>query len=117
MNKVIMKGILERDVDLKYSEKGVAFSRIGISTLDAKKKKDYFNIVVFFDLAEKIATSFKKGDQIHFEGTIQNNNYEKDGKKVYQDRIILEKILEFQKQDGVVWDKTVSTDNDVDLPF
>ena len=49
MKKVKKKGILERGVDFKYSEKGVA-----ISTTDAKKKKDYFNVVVFYDYDDEI---------------------------------------------------------------
>ena len=113
MNKLTMMGVLEREVDLKYSANGVAFSRISISITDIKKKKDYFNVVVFFDLAEKIASSYKKGDSIYFEGTIQNNNYEKDGKKVYQDRIIVEKLI---KSDLVI-DEILFAGKDIDLPF
>ena len=114
MNKLIMQGVLVKDVDFKYSANGTAFSRISISITDAKKKTDYFNLVVFFDLAEQIANSYKKGDKIYFEGKLQNNNYEKDGKKVYQDRIIVDKLLQ---ESSLVTDDVLFAGKDIDLPF
>jgi len=95
MNKVTIKGALVRDNNLKVSEKGNPFLSNSIAITEGKDKKrtDYFNIVAFGDIAEKIASDTKKGDTIHFEGKLQNNNYEKDGVKVYRDQIVIEKLV------------------------
>lgn len=114
MNKLTMKGVLTRDPDFKYSESGIAFVRCNISISEGKEKKrtDYFNIIAFSDLAEEIANGYRKGDTIYFDGKLQNNNYEKDGKKVYQDRILVEKLVVLQDAKG---GKQIIPDDD--LPF
>lgn len=102
MNKVTMKGNLVRENNFKVSEKGNAFLTNSISVTEGKDKKrtDYFNIVAFGQIAETIADKLKKGSEISFEGKLQNNNYEKDGVKVYRDQIVIEKLLPL-KQDVV----------------
>ena len=95
MNKVTMKAVLTRDNNFRVSDKGNAFLTNSISITEGKDKKrtDYFNVVAFGDIAEKIANNYEKGSEIHFEGKLQNNNYEKDGVKVYRDQIVIEKLI------------------------
>ncbi len=114
MNKLTMKGVLTRDAELKYSPSGVAVTRINFSITEGKDKKrtDYFNAVAFYDLAEELANNYRKGDTISFEGKLQNNNYEKDGKKVYSDRIIIENFIQES-----VKGKQIAPTLDDDLPF
>lgn len=115
MNKIRMKGTLTRDAEFKVSATGTAFTRFNIAIKDVKAKRtDYFNIVAFYDLAEEIANLYKKDSVIHFEGKIQNNNYEKDGKKVYSDRIIAESLYDIA---DVVFEGGKQITNEDDLPF
>lgn len=95
MNKVTMKATLTRDNNFRVSEKGNAFLTNSISVTEGKDKKrtDYFNIIAFGSIAEEIANDYQKGFDIHFEGKLQNNNYEKDGVKIYRDQIVVEKLL------------------------
>ena len=117
MNRLIMQGVLTRDPDFRVTESGTSFTRVNISVTEGKTKKrtDYFNVVCFFENAEKVANSYKKGDLIYFDGKLQNNNYEKDGKKVYQDRILVENIFEITLQNEVK--EKSDTLSDDELPF
>lgn len=115
MNKLTMSGIVTKDPDFRYSENGTAFVRANISITEGRDKKrtDYFNIVAFYEVAEQIA-HLKKGDVITFEAKLQNNNYEKDGKKIYQDRILVEKLITAEVKKG---GKQITPTPDDDLPF
>lgn len=115
MNKVIMRAVLVRDNNFRVSDKGNAFLTNSISITEGKDKKrtDYFNIVAFGDVAENIANSLQKGSEIHFEGKLQNNNYEKDGGKVYRDQIVIEKI--FTRTEII--DSMLKIPNDEEFPF
>jgi single-strand DNA-binding protein len=115
MNNVTMKGNLVRDNNFRVSDKGNAFLTNSISVTEGKDKKrtDYFNVVAFGEVAEKIADKFRKGSEIQFEGKLQNNNYEKDGVKVYRDQIVIEKV--FTRTEIV--DSMLKITDDEELPF
>lgn len=53
---------------------------------------DFISCNAFGKQAEFIQKYFKKGSGILIIGTLQNNNYEKDGKKVYTDRVIINEV-------------------------
>jgi len=116
MNKLEMSGVLTRDNNFKVSDKGNAFLTNSISVTEGKDKKrtDYFNIVAFGDVAETITNNFNKGDTISFIGKLQNNNYEKDGVKVYRDQIIINELT--IKAKDVFKGKDIKVE-DAELPF
>jgi single-strand DNA-binding protein len=116
MNKLEMTGVLTRDNNFKVSDKGNAFLTNSISVTEGKDKKrtDYFNIVAFGDVAETITNNMKKGDTISFIGKLQNNNYEKDGVKVYRDQIIVNELI--IKSKDVFKGKEVKVE-DEEFPF
>ena len=95
VNKVEMTGTLVRENSFKVSDKGNAFLTNSIAITEGKDKKrtDYFNIVAFGEVAETITNNLKKGDSISFIGKLQNNNYEKEGVKVYRDQIIINELI------------------------
>ena len=53
---------------------------------------DFFNLVSFGHTAEFVEKYLKKGTKVVVEGEIWNNNYEKDGKKIYQDQLIANNV-------------------------
>lgn len=111
MNKIIIKGILVKENNFKVSDKGNSFLINSISVTEGKDKKriDYFNIIAFGEVAETIANCFKKGDSIQIEGKLQNNNYEKDGQKIYRDQIVITNFVKENNSDNTL--------NDEEFPF
>lgn len=95
MNKVILMGRLTRDVELKYSQSGTAYARVGIA-VDRPFKKDetdFFNVVAFGKTAEFLGKYFEKGRRILIEGRIQSSSYEnKEGVKVNTVDVMAEQI-------------------------
>ena len=96
MNKVFLSGNLTRDVEVRYSQSGKAFAKMGIAVnrpYTKEKTVDFFNLTAFNKTAEFCGRYLRKGSRVLVEGTIQNSNYEnKDGAKVYSVDILVDNI-------------------------
>jgi len=94
MNKVILMGRLTRDPEVRYGNDNKPVARYSIA-IDRKYKDqngnyptDFFNLVSFGNTATFVEKYLHKGTKVVIEGELRNNNYEKDGKTVYQDQIV-----------------------------
>ena len=87
MNKVFLSGNLTRDAEVRYSQSGKAFARMGIAVnrpFSKEKVTDFFNMTAFGKTAEFCGRYMTKGARVLVEGSIQTDNYDsKDGNKVY----------------------------------
>lgn len=131
MNKLEFMGRLTNDVEARYTtdNKMVASFSIAVNRSYVKqgeeRKADFFNIVAFGKQAEFIQKYFSKGQMIALVGRLQNNNYVKEGKTVYQNQIIVEEVFfagdskkkeEPQFEPAQAFDDWDTMQND-DLPF
>ena len=98
MNKVIIKGTITRDIDLRYTKNDVAVARFTVATKrnttnkDGKYESDFINCVAYQQSAEMLNKYFTKGSGILIEGHIQTGSFEKDGKKVYTTDVVVERV-------------------------
>ena len=97
MNKVFLSGNLTKDPEVRYSQSGKAFAKMGIAVRRPygkdKDSVDFFNMTAFNKTAEFCGKYFQKGSRVLVEGTIQNSNYEnKDGAKVYAVDVLIDNI-------------------------
>ena len=102
MNKVILSGNLTKDPEVRYTQSGVAYARMGIAVSRPYSSKnndsqqpqtDFFNLVSWNKQAEFCGRYLKKGSRVLVEGRIQNDNYEgKDGVKHYNVNIVVDNI-------------------------
>ncbi len=88
MNKVYLIGNLTRDPELSETTSGIAFCRFSIAVnrnftnADGNRETDFFNIIVWRNLAENCGKFLKKGSKVAIFGSLQNRTYEdKDGAK------------------------------------
>lgn len=89
MNKVILLGRLTKEVELIISKSGKSIGKFTLAINNGKDKPaDFIEVTVFGKTAENMVNYTKKGDMISVEGSIKNNNYEKDGKKVYTYQVL-----------------------------
>lgn len=96
LNKVLLIGNLGRDVELKYSQTGVAVGRLAVATSDSwtdaqgqkQEKTEWHNVTVFQKLAENCEKYLKKGSKVYVEGKLQTDSYEKEGQTHYSTKII-----------------------------
>lgn len=98
MNKAILKGVITRDIDLRYTKNEIAVARFIVATKrattnkDGKYESDFISCVAYQHNAEMINKYFGKGNGILVEGHIQTGSYEKDGKKVYTTDVVVERV-------------------------
>ena len=99
MNKVILKGRLVRDPEIRYTagaeSKAVAKFTIAVDRprkKDGEPQADFIGCTCFGKTAEMIEKYFRKGQEILLEGRWQTGSYEKDGKKVYTNDCIVDHV-------------------------
>ncbi|MBQ4031320.1 MAG: single-stranded DNA-binding protein [Bacilli bacterium] len=114
MNKVILKGVITRDIDLRHTKSDVVVARFTVATKrttankDGKYENDYISCVAYQHNAEMINKYFSKGSGIMVEGHIQTGSYEKDGKKIYTTDVVVERVEFVDKLEQKIENKTDS---------
>lgn len=97
MNKVILKGIISKDIELRSTTSGVEVAAFNLAVQrDFKNKEgnydaDFISCVAYKNTATFINKYFTKGSKILLEGKLQTRTYEKDGNKKYITEVIVEK--------------------------
>lgn len=98
MNKIIIKGNLCRDIELKQAgethliQNTVAVARKFVKQGE-ERQSDFINIKVWGKQAEFLSKYFTKGSQILITGRLETGSYEKeDGTKVYTTDVVVEEI-------------------------
>ena len=96
MNKVFLSGNLTRDPEVRYSQNGKAYARMGIAINRRYKDQDtvdFFNMTAFDKTAEFCGRYLVKGSRVLVEGRLQTSSYEnKDGVKVNSVDIMVDNI-------------------------
>ena len=96
MNKVFLSGNLTRDPEVRYTQTGMAYTRMGIAINRKYKEKDtvdFFNLVAWSKIAEFCGRYLRKGSRVLVEGNLRTNSYEnKDGVKVNAVEIWIDNI-------------------------
>ena len=89
MNNVSLIGRLTKDVDLRYTQTGLAVGHFSVA-IDRPKKDgqsngaDFPNCVAYGKTAENLANYVHKGEMVGVTGCIRTGSYtKKDGQKVY----------------------------------
>jgi single-strand DNA-binding protein len=91
--RVSILGRLTQDADYReVSDKGgylrfrIASSR-SYTSRDGERKTDFFNVSKWVKSGSKLPEILSKGKQVYIDGTLENDNYEKEGERVYRDVI------------------------------
>lgn len=98
MNKVLLMGRLTREPEIRYGNDNKPIARYAIAVDRSYKDSngnyptDFFNLVSFGNTASFVEKYLKKGTKVVVEGELRNNNYEKDGNKVYSDQIVVNNV-------------------------
>ena len=101
LNKVMLIGHLGKDPEMSYTPSGIAVCKFTLATNDGYKGDDgnwidrteWHNITVWRKLAEICSQYLKKGSKIYLEGKLQTDSYEKDGKKNYFTKIVMNEMV------------------------
>lgn len=99
MNEVVLVGRLTKDPELNTTKEGSDKARITIAVnrnfkdKDGNYNTDFFEILLWNNMAKRTSEWCKKGDCIGVRARLQNRNYiDKNGNKVYKNEIVAESI-------------------------
>lgn len=99
-NRVILLGNLTRDVELKYTQSGLAVTEVGLAVNDRRKDANgnWIEEVTFVDVtlwgrtAEVASEYLSKGSPILVEGRLKLDTWETDGQKRSKLRVVCERM-------------------------
>lgn len=101
INKVILVGNLGNDPDTKYTQGGMAITKISLATSSVRKDKDgnpqerteWHRVTLFGKLGEIAGEYLRKGSQCYIEGSIRYDKYtDKEGVEKYSTDIIADEM-------------------------
>ena len=98
VNNVVLVGRLTKDVELRYTQSGMAVAKFILAVnrqfkKDGQPDADFITCTAFNKTAENLANFMRKGSQIGVIGNIQTGSYDdKDGKRVYTTDVICNNI-------------------------
>lgn len=101
INKVILVGNLGNDPDVKYTQGGMAVTRISLATTSVRNDRDgnkqerteWHRVVFFGKLGEIAGEYLRKGSQVYVEGSIRYDKYTgQDGVEKYSTDIIADEM-------------------------
>ena len=125
MNKIILTGNLTKDPEIRYTNNGACYVKMGIAVnrpFSKEKEVDFFNLTAWQKTAEFCGRYLQKGSRVLVEGRLQISTYEKNGEKRFSTDVIIENI-EFAggKSDKKADEPKDEWDgepvNDDDMPF
>ncbi|QYF47500.1 single-stranded DNA-binding protein (plasmid) [Xanthomonas citri] len=101
INKVILVGNLGNDPDTKYTQAGMAITRISLATTSMRKDRDgnnqerteWHRVVFFGKLGEIAGEYLRKGSQVYVEGELRYDKYTgQDGVEKYTTDIVCDEM-------------------------
>lgn len=101
INKVILVGNLGNDPEVKYTQAGMAITRISLATTSVRKDRDgnqqerteWHRVVFFGKLGEIAGEYLRKGSSVYVEGSIRYDKYTgQDGQERYSTDIVADEM-------------------------
>ena len=99
LNTIILYGRLVRDPEYRQTSGGVSVARFVVACdrkfvnqQTGKREADFIEVQAWKQAADFVSKYFHKGDAITVEGSLRNNNWEKDGVKHYSYVVLAEQI-------------------------
>ena len=101
INKVILVGNLGNDPETKYTQGGMAVTKISLATTSVRKDRDgntqerteWHRVTFFGKLGEIAGEYLRKGSQVYVEGSIRYDKYTgQDGQERYYTDIIADEM-------------------------
>ena len=96
INNVSLTGRLTKDIDLRYTQSGVAVANFTLAVnrnykdQDGNQQTDFIQCQIWRKAAENFANFTHKGSLVGIEGRIQTRNYDnQQGQKVYVTEVIV----------------------------
>lgn len=101
MNSVNIIGRLTKDPEMKQTQSGKDICSVDIAVNRMGEGSDFFRVTAWGKTAEIIGKHFSKGNLIGITGRLQQNTWEKDGRKYSSVDVVAENITFCEKKSKV----------------
>ena len=92
MQLYIATGNLVKDNELRVTTSGKSVVKNTLAIRRDKDNTDFMEFTCFGTTADLLNKYTTKGSKIGIQGEFKNNNYEKDGKKIYRNELLVRSI-------------------------
>ena len=102
INKVILLGVVGKDPEIRYSQSGNCVASFSLATNSKYKDKrtgeqiekaTWHQCVAFNKTGELVGEYVRKGSKLYIEGSIDHQQYEKDGETKYITKITVKDFV------------------------
>ncbi|TYC49635.1 single-stranded DNA-binding protein [Weissella muntiaci] len=97
LNRVVLTGRLTKDVEVRYTQSGIATASAHIAVArnyknsSGETESDFINLVLWRKPAENFANFFDKGSLVGVEGRFQSRSYDdQQGNKRYVTEVVVD---------------------------
>lgn len=100
MNQVILMGRVTKDLELSFTFAGKEMLRFSLAVEETKERTNFIDVVVFGNSVKYLFNYLKSKGRVGITGILQNNNYEKNGIKIYSYNVVADKveIIDFKEK-------------------
>lgn len=108
LNKIMLIGNAGKDAELRYLSSGTAQSQFSLAVNrnfrgpdgNWQEETEWFNVVVWRELAERVSQNITKGKQVYVEGRLQTRSWDgDDGQKHTRIEVIAQTVLTLGPRD------------------
>jgi single-strand DNA-binding protein len=102
LNKVMIIGNVGKDPEIRYTANGSAVATVTVAANrnfrrpdgEWDKETEWFSVVAWNQLAERVAQNLQKGDRVYVEGRLHTRSWEgQDGKRNYRTEVVADRVL------------------------
>lgn len=91
MNQVQLLGRLTQAPELRQGASGASYLYLSLAIPRNKEKVDFPEVVFFGKSAEFVGKYFAKGDYIAITAHVETDSYDKNGERVYTQKIVADR--------------------------
>jgi len=109
LNKVMIIGNLGRDPEMRFTASGTAMTTFSVAVGrnfrgndgEWREETEWFRIVAWTDLAERLAQNLTKGRKVYVEGRLSTRSWDgTDGQKHYTTEVIANNVIYLDRAPG-----------------
>lgn len=102
LNKVMLIGNAGKDAELRYMASGTPQCKFSLAVNNRRRnpqnnewedQTEWFNILIWGDMAERVSQYITKGKQLYIEGRLQTRSWDgDDGQKHYMTEVVAQTV-------------------------
>jgi single-strand DNA-binding protein len=124
LNVIMVIGFVEQDPDLRHTPDGRSVTSFSVSTSrrwttstgETRESTEWFNLLVWGDLAEVASQRLRKGRRIYAEGHLQTRSWEDaDGQRQFRTEVVADKLIPMDDRESIAQEITPGNSEEAPL--